>query len=187
MVPSNIFCRVSHEMNVSHEIMKGLTSAERQKVESPVLLVASGLAVLLDMLHRRLLASIELQADLAGEPLKTGWILDQLVLDNFLLEFLLLETDPSKVLTRLLDVDDTDIAWHSDDKNPVCVSAEMTVPTVLIVLEVALTHWAPLKAFLRVDICLDMRFEVGARFRRRSWCNRSKPRLKLDACSRHLN
>jgi len=164
------------------------TSAERQKVESPVLLIASGFAVLLDVLHCRLFTPIELQADLAGEPLKTGWILDKLVLNNFLLEFLLLETDPSKVLTRLLNVDDTDIAWHSDDKNPVSVSAEMTVPTALIVLEVALTHWATLKAFLRIDICLDMGLEVGTGFRRRSWCNVSKPRLKLDqACSRHLN
>jgi len=105
--------------------------------------------------------------------LKTGWVLYQLVLDNFLLEFLLLETDPSKVFTRLLDVDDTDITWHSDDENPVCVSAEMTVPTSLIVLKVALTNWATLKTFLRVDICLDMGFEVGTRFSGRSWCNRS--------------
>ena len=162
-----------------------LTSTERQEVKSPVLLVAGSLAVLLYVLHRRLLAPIELQADLAGESLKTCWVLDQLVLDNFLLEFFLLEANPGKMLTRLLDVDHTDVAWYSDDEDPVCVRAEMTVPTFIIVLEVALTDWAPLKAFLGVDVCLDMGLEVGARFsssKTLMW----KPRFKLDTC-RHLN
>jgi len=161
------------------------TSAERQKMKSPVLLVSGSLAVLFDVLRRRLLAPIELQADLAGESLKTGRVLDQLVLDNFLLEFFLLEANPGKMLTRLLNVDHTDIAWYGDDKDPVCVCAEMTVPTFIIVLEVALTDWATLKAFLGVNVCLDMGLEVGARFsssKTLMW----KPRFKLDT-SRHLN
>ena len=67
-------------------------------MESSVFLATSSLAVLLDVLHSRLLAPIELQADLARESLKTGWVLDQLVFNNFLLEVLLLEANPGKVL-----------------------------------------------------------------------------------------
>ena len=76
-----------------HGKLKALTSAERQEVKSPVLLATSSLAVLLDVLHRRLLTPIELEADLAGESQKTGWVLDQLVFYNFPLEFLLLEAN----------------------------------------------------------------------------------------------
>jgi len=52
------------------------SSAERQQMQGPVLLATSSLAVLLDVLHCRLLTPIELEADLAGESLKTGWVLD---------------------------------------------------------------------------------------------------------------
>lgn len=41
------------------------TSAEGQKMQGPVLLATSSLAVLLDVLHCRLLTPIELEADLA--------------------------------------------------------------------------------------------------------------------------
>jgi len=109
-------------------------------MESPVLLAASSLAVLLDVLHCRLLTPIELEADLAGESLKTGWILDQLVFHNFFLEVLLLEADPGKVLKRLLDVHHTDVSWNGDDKDPIRVRAEMRVPALIIVLIVALTN-----------------------------------------------
>ena len=146
-----------------HGKLKALTSAERQEVKSPVLLATSSLAAFLDVLQRRLLTPIELEADLAGESQKTGWVLDQLVFYNFPLEFLLLEANPGEVLKRLLDVHNTDIPWYGDDEDPVFVSAEMSIPTVIIVLEVALTDWAPLKAFLRVDVSWDMGLEVCAK------------------------
>ena len=66
--------------NWTHGILKALTPAERQEIQGPVLLATGSLAVLLDVLHRRLLTPIELEADIAGESLKTGWVLDQLVL-----------------------------------------------------------------------------------------------------------
>ena len=66
--------------NWIHGILKALTPAEGQEMQGPVLLATGSLAVLLDVLHRRLPTPIELEADLAGESLKTGWVLDQLVL-----------------------------------------------------------------------------------------------------------
>lgn len=85
------------------------------------------------------------------------------------------------MLTRLLNVHHTDIPWYGDDEDPVLVRAEMSISTLIIVLEVALTDWTPLKPFLRVDLGRDMRFEVGAKDGnsrcKTLMCN---PRFKLD-------
>ena len=88
--------------------------------------------------------------------------------------------------TRLLNVHHTDITWYGDDEDPVLVLGEMCVPTLIIVLEVALTDWTPLKTFLRVDLSWDMGLEVGAkgggsRCKNLMW----NSRLKLDTC-RHF-
>ena len=63
-------------------------------MQRPVLLAADRLAILLDMIHRRLLAPIELKADLARKSKQTSWVFDQPVLNNFVPELLLLDANP---------------------------------------------------------------------------------------------
>ena len=53
-----------------------LTSAERQKMKSPVFPGARGLALIPDVLQGSLLGAVELQAYLAGVAFEAGWILD---------------------------------------------------------------------------------------------------------------
>ena len=156
-------------------------------MKCPILLATSSFTVLLDMLHCRFLAPIELQADFAGESLKVGWVLDQLVLNNFLLELLLLKANPGKVLTGILNVHHTDIPGYGNDEYPVLVRAEMCVPVFIIIREVALTDWTPLKTFLRIDLGWNMGLEVGAKGGS-SRCNTlmRNPRFKLDTC-RHFS
>ena len=63
-------------------------------MQQPVLLAADRLAILLDMVHRRLLAPIELKANLARKSMQTSWVFDQPVLNNFVPELLLLDANP---------------------------------------------------------------------------------------------
>ena len=62
-------------------------------MQQPILLAADHLAILLDMIHRRLLAPIELKADLARKSKQTSWVFDQPVLNNFVPELILLDAN----------------------------------------------------------------------------------------------
>ena len=138
------------------------TSAERQKVKCPVLPGARGLALIPDVLQGSLLGPVELQAYLAGVAFKAGWILDQLVLDNFLLKFVLGETLPGVVLASLLDVENAGIFGHNNHEHSISVLAKVSVPALLIIGKVTVTNRAKLKTFNRVDIGGDRGLEVRA-------------------------
>jgi len=131
-------------------------------VKCPVLPGARGLALIPDVLQGSLLGPVKLQAYLAGVAFKAGWILHQLVLDNFLLKFVFGETLPCVVLARLLDIENAGIFGHNNHEHPVSVLAKVSVPALLIIGKVTVTNRAKLKTFNRVDIGGDRGLEVRA-------------------------